>query len=91
MGWIAASRNHSPAFGRVGERAWAVSCCNGSGIVRHTVAGMLIADLALGRDNPLIDDFLVQGRANYIPPRPLRDIGVGLKLMWNKWQARAEQ
>ncbi len=38
--------------------------------------------MALGRKNPLIDDFLVEGTANYIPPRPLRDIGVGLTLAW---------
>ena len=91
MGWLAVSHNHAPAFGRIGDNAWAASCCNGSGIVRHTAAGMLIADLALGRKNPLIDDFLVEGTANYIPPRPLRDIGVGLTLAWDMWRGRAEQ
>ena len=48
MGWLAVSQNHAPAFGPIGENAFAASCCNGSGIVRHTAAGMLIADLALG-------------------------------------------
>ena len=91
MGWLAVSHNHAPAFGRIGDNAWAASCCNGSGIVRHTAAGMLIADLALGRKNPLIDDFLVEGTANYIPPRPLRDVGVGLTLAWDMWRGRAEQ
>ena len=91
MGWLAVSQNHAPAFGAVGENAFAASCCNGSGIVRHTAAGMLIADLALGRDNPLIDDFLIEGTANYIPPRPLRDVGVGLTLAWDMWRGRAEQ
>ncbi|WP_179403193.1 NAD(P)/FAD-dependent oxidoreductase [Burkholderia guangdongensis] len=91
MGWLAVSRNHAPAFGRIADNAFAASCCNGSGIVRHTAAGMLIADLALGRDNPLIDDFLIEGTANTIPPRPVRDIGVGLTLMWDMWRGRAEQ
>ena len=91
MGWLAVSHNHAPAFGQIAENAWAASCCNGSGIVRHTAAGMLIADLALGRQNPLIDDFLVDGTANYIPPRPLRDIGVGLTLAWDMWRGQAEQ
>ncbi|MGT2460174.1 NAD(P)/FAD-dependent oxidoreductase (plasmid) [Cupriavidus basilensis] len=91
MGWLAVSQNHAPAFGRIADNAYAASCCNGSGIVRHTAAGTLIADLALGRKNPLIDDFLIQGTANYIPPRPLRDIGVGLTLMWDMWRGRAEQ
>jgi len=91
MGWLAVSRNHAPAFGRIGDHAFAASCCNGSGIVRHTAAGMLIADHALGIKNPLIDDFLAEGTANYIPPRPVRDIGVGLTLAWDMWRGRAEQ
>ncbi len=91
MGWLAVSQNHAPAFGPIADNTWAASCCNGSGIVRHTAAGMLIAEMAMGERNPLIDDFLVEGTANYIPPRPLRDVGVGLTLMWDMWRGRAEQ
>jgi len=91
MGWLAVSHNHAPAFGAVGPRTWAVSCCNGSGIVRHTAAGSLIADQALGQGNPLTADFLAQGQANHIPPRPLRDMGIALYLMRERWQGRTEQ
>jgi glycine/D-amino acid oxidase-like deaminating enzyme len=91
MGWLAVSQNHAPAFGKVNENVFAASCCNGSGIVRHTAAGMLIADYALSHDNPLIADFLSQGTASYIPPRPLRDVGVHLKMMWDLAGGRAEQ
>ncbi|WP_429485511.1 NAD(P)/FAD-dependent oxidoreductase [Paraburkholderia youngii] len=91
MGWLAVSQNHAPAFGQVNENVYATSCCNGSGIVRHTASGMLITDLALGRENPLIDDFLAQGTANYLPPRPLRDIGVRLTISWDTWRGRGEQ
>lgn len=91
MGWLAISRNHAPAFGQIADNAWAASCCNGSGIVRHTAAGMLIADQALGIENPLIHDFLAEGQASYIPPRPLRDIGIGFTLALDMWRGRAEQ
>ncbi|RQR33312.1 FAD-binding oxidoreductase [Burkholderia sp. Bp9142] len=91
MGWLAVSQNHAPAFGQVADNVYATSCCNGSGIVRHTAAGMLIAELALGRENPLIDDFLAQGTANYIPPRPIRDVGVGLTISWDTWRGRGEE
>jgi glycine/D-amino acid oxidase-like deaminating enzyme len=91
MGWLAVSRNHAPAFGQIAEHVYAASCCNGSGIVRHTAAGMLIAEVAAGRSNPLIEDFLSQGTANYIPPRPFRDIGVGLTMLWEQWKGRREQ
>ncbi|MBN3786735.1 FAD-binding oxidoreductase [Burkholderia sp. Ac-20353] len=90
MGWLAVSRNHAPAFGQVGDKVHAVSCCNGSGIVRHTAAGMLIAELALGERGELTDDFLIQGTASYIPPRPLRDIGVHLALMRTRASGRHE-
>lgn len=91
MGWLAVSRNHAPAFGQVAQHVYAASCCNGSGIVRHTAAGLLIADLALGRHNSLIDDFLVHGTASYIPPRPLQDIGVRLQMRWELARGRAEE
>jgi len=91
MGWLAISHNHAPAFGQVANHVYAASCCNGSGVVRHTAAGTLIADLALGQRNPLIDDFLVQGKASYIPPRPLRDLGIALTLGWDIWRGRAER
>jgi glycine/D-amino acid oxidase-like deaminating enzyme len=90
-GWLAVSHNHAPAFGRVGPRSFAASCCNGSGIVRHTAAGMFIADLALGQDHSLMADFLSQGTASYIPPRPLRDIGVGMALSYGAWTGRDER
>jgi glycine/D-amino acid oxidase-like deaminating enzyme len=91
MGWLAVSHNHAPAFGQISENVYAAACCNGAGIVRHTAAGMLIAELALGRHSELTDDFLVQGTASYIPPRPLRDIGVHLTLMRERASGRHER
>lgn len=90
-GWMAISRNHAPAFGQIGAHAWAASCCNGSGIVRHTAAGTLIADVALGIDNPLTGDFLAAGTANRIPPRPLRDLGFALTIARDMWRGRSER
>ncbi|WP_322048409.1 FAD-binding oxidoreductase [Paraburkholderia sp. J67] len=84
MGWLGISHNHAPAFGQVSEHVYAAACCNGSGIVRHTAAGRLIAEHALGEHSELADDFLIQGTASYIPPRPLRDLGV-------LWTIRREQ
>lgn len=91
MGWLAVSHNHAPAFGQISDNVYAAACCNGVGIVRHTAAGMLIAELALGQRSELTDDFLAQGTASYIPPRPIRDVGVHLTLMWEKAGGRHEQ
>ncbi len=91
MGWLAVSQNHAPAFGQVSPNAFAISCCNGSGIVRHTAAGSLMAEVAAGMKNPLVDDFLAQGVAKRIPPRPWRDVGVKTHLWWEMWRGQAEQ
>ncbi|BCG04456.1 hypothetical protein PPGU19_090240 (plasmid) [Paraburkholderia sp. PGU19] len=90
MGWLAVSHNHAPAFGQVSDNVYAAACCNGAGIVRHTAAGMLIAELANGQHSELTDDFLIQGTASYIPPRPIRDIGVHLTLMRERASGRHE-
>lgn len=91
MGWLAISHNHAPAFGQVSDNVYAAACCNGAGIVRHTAAGTLIAELALGQRSELMDDFLIEGTASYIPPRPLRDIGVYLSLMRARAGGRNER
>ncbi|MBR8093162.1 FAD-binding oxidoreductase [Burkholderia cenocepacia] len=90
MGWLAVSHNHAPAFGQISDNVYAAACCNGAGIVRHTAAGMLIAELANGQRSELTDDFLIQGTASYIPPRPIRDIGVRLTLMRERASGRHE-
>lgn len=89
-GWLAISRNHAPAFGKIEENVFSASCCNGSGIVKNTAAGTLIADYAMKKKNEHLYDFLVQGKASYIPPRPFRDIGYGFKIMCEKWGGRKE-
>jgi glycine/D-amino acid oxidase-like deaminating enzyme len=91
MGWLAVSHNHAPAFGQISDNVYAAACCNGAGLVRHTAAGILIAELANGQRGELTDDFLAQGTASYIPPRPLRDIGVHLTLMRERASGRHER
>jgi len=90
MGWLSVSQNHAPAFGNVNPNVYAASCCNGVGIVRNSAAGMLIADLACGVENDLIQDFTAQGLANRLPPRPILDLGVEAKLWWDVTAGRAE-
>lgn len=90
MGWLSVSQNQAPAFGKISKHVFAAACCNGVGIVRHTAAGTLIGDLATGAENALIDDFIAQGSANLLPPRPFVDVGVKAKLMWEMYQGRQE-
>lgn len=90
-GLISVTRNGAPIWGRLAENVYAAVGCNGAGLSKHTAAGRLLADFALGEDNPLIADAQSLGRASYLPPRPLLDLGVHGYLARERWRARSER
>ena len=75
-GFVALSRNAAPGFGRLRSNVWAAVCQNAVGVTKGTFSGMLAADMATGRDNPLIEDMESLGAPSKLPPRPFLDIGV---------------
>jgi len=91
MGWLSLSRNKAPLFGRLAQNLFAVACCNGVGIVRHTAAGAAIADLACGVDSDMLRAWQAQGQAAWLPPRPFLDIGVRLRMQWEAFAGRHER
>ena len=90
MGFICLSRNEAPGFGQVAGNVYSAICQNAVGVTKGTISGMLAADLATGRDNPLIADIQALGTPEKLPPRPFLDIGVRAKFAWELWRARAE-
>lgn len=64
--------------------------CNGAGISKQTIAGTLLADYALGIDNPLIDAMQQLGQANYLPPSPILDIAIHASLLKERYIGRTE-
>ncbi len=69
------SRNATNFFGRQRERIYLAGGYNGSGVSRGTAFGIAIADYASGEDSALVADCLASPPAQWIPSRPLRDIG----------------
>ncbi len=51
---------------------------------------LLAADMATGRDNPLIADMQSLGEPETLPPRPLLDVGVRARFAWEHWTNRHE-
>ncbi|PWC15247.1 NAD(P)/FAD-dependent oxidoreductase [Brenneria corticis] len=90
-GLISVTRNGAPIWGQLADNVYAAAGCNGSGLSKQTAAGRILADFALGEDNPLIGDMQSLGQANYLPPRPLLDIGVQGYLARERWRARSER
>jgi glycine/D-amino acid oxidase-like deaminating enzyme len=83
-GLTAVTHNGSFFFGRVKPGLYTSAGCGGAGVVRGTVEGRLLADLAHGVQSDLLSARLKAKGPDWLPPEPLRRLGV-------KAQIRAEQ
>lgn len=90
-GFLCLSRNSAPGFGQVRPGIWSAVCQNAVGVTKGTISGLLAADLACGRDNPLIADMLALGEPAALPPRPFLDLGVRARFAWEVWSNRHER
>ena len=89
-GAITMSENHAPGFGQHAPNVWTAVCQNGVGVTKGSLSGRLAADLATGRDDPLIADIQALGQPSKLPPRPFVDLGVAAMLKRYAWMDRAE-
>jgi len=89
-GIVCLSRNSAPGFGQLSPFVWSAVCQNAVGVTKGTFGGILAADLATGRENPLIADMQTLGEPSQLPPRPFLDIGVRARFQWELWANRHE-
>ena len=89
-GFVCLSENSAPGFGALAPNIWSAVCQNAVGVTKGTFGGILAADVATGRENPLIDDMVSLGEPSQLPPRPFLDIGVRARFQWELWTNRHE-
>ena len=89
-GFVCLSRNGAPAFGPLAPNVWSAVCQNAVGVTKGTIGGLLAADMATGRDNPLIADMQSLGEPETLPPRPFLNLGVRARFAWEHWSNRHE-
>ena len=89
-GFVALTRNSAPGFGRVRGGVHAACCQNAIGVTKGTIGGVLAADLACGRDNPLLVDMQALGSPSALPPAPFLGLGVRARLALELWRWRSE-
>ncbi|MCT4607807.1 MAG: FAD-binding oxidoreductase [Pelagimonas sp.] len=89
-GFVCLSQNSAPGFGPVARNVWSAVCQNAVGVTKGTFGGILAADMASRRDNPLIADMESLGAPSKLPPRPFLDIGVRTRFQWELWRNRHE-
>ncbi len=69
------TRNGTNFFGRKRANIYLAGGYNGSGVSRGTAFGTAIAEFACGADSDLIADCLASAPGQWLPPRPILDIG----------------
>ena len=65
--------NGAPVWGEKKPGLFVSAGCNGGGVVKGTLFGELLADLALGREVPDLKSLF--GSASWMPPEPFRGLG----------------
>jgi len=89
-GRLCLSRNNVPAFGALENGLFAACCQNGLGTAKGTIAGKLVAELASGEKNALIDDIQADAEPQRLPPEPFASIGANAIMRWGEWRAGKE-
>ena len=80
--------NGAPVWGEHAPGLFVSTGCNGGGVVKGTLFGRLLADLACGREIP--DVAALFGTASWMPPEPLRGFGFGIFSRMESFRGRAE-
>jgi glycine/D-amino acid oxidase-like deaminating enzyme len=75
-------------WGALAPGLWITAGCNGGGVVKGTLFGRALAEKALGEPTDDIPGLF--GRAKWLPPEPLRQLGYAVAAGWQSIQGRAE-
>ncbi|WP_164305322.1 FAD-dependent oxidoreductase, partial [Streptococcus pneumoniae] len=70
-GLTAVTHNGGFYFGEARPGLYASVGCGGAGVVRGTIHGKLLVELACGSQSALLTDRLKQKSPNWLPPEPL--------------------
>ena len=89
-GVMGMSLNGAHFFGALAADLFAAAGYNGVGVAMGTIAGTLLADLAVGANSELLRDMQLLPGPAWIPPEPLLGIGVRWTLGRLVKQAREE-
>ncbi|MEX2125847.1 MAG: FAD-binding oxidoreductase [Woeseia sp.] len=80
--------NGAPLWGEYAPGLYVSAGCNGGGVVKGTLFGRLLAELAFGRETADIPALF--GKASWMPPEPLRHIGFRILSALERYKGRAE-
>lgn len=87
-GAVGFTMNGGAVFGEVKPGLFVSAGCNGGGVVKGSLFGELLADLASGQ--PVPDISALFGKASWMPPEPIRSLGFKLISGLERFRGSAE-
>lgn len=90
-GTTALTRNGAYYFGELTPGIYAAVGCNGSGVLKGTAYGKLLAELIMGQDSSLLRDAMSLIQPSWMPPEPLRAFAIKSAISYQRRRAGMEQ
>ena len=89
-GIVSRTRNSSQIFEKINDNIYVAGCYNGSGIGVGTLFGEQIAIKASSEHTEEIETIEARSKPTWLPPQPFLDLGVKVRLMYERLRARSE-
>ena len=89
-GIVSRTRNSSQIFEKIDENIFVAGCYNGSGIGVGTLFGEQIAIKASNEKTKEIETIEARNKPTWLPPNPFLNIGVKIRLIYERIRARSE-
>lgn len=87
-GAVGFTMNGGAVFGEIKPGLFVSAGCNGGGVVKGSLFGELLANLASGQ--PVPDVSALFGKASWMPPEPIRSLGFKLVSGLERFRGQAE-
>lgn len=90
-GVTALTRNGALYFGQVDDGLYISLGCNGAGMLKGTMFGKLLGEMACDAQSPELADALGFERPSWLPPEPVRRVAVVSAINYQKYRAGLER
>ncbi|VVE61830.1 FAD-dependent oxidoreductase [Pandoraea anapnoica] len=90
-GVTALTRNGALYFGEVRQGLFASLGCNGAGVLKGSMFGKLLGEMACGQQSPELADALGFERPTWLPPEPIRRVAIVSAIQYQKHRAGLER
>ena len=89
-GIVSRTRNSSQIFEKIDDNIFVAGCYNGSGIGVGTLFGEQIAIKASNEHSKEIETIEARNKPTWLPPQPFLNLGVKVRLIYERFRARSE-